>query len=190
MLYGNGIDVSGRENDTFLLFCIKQGIVNYVNLTLLQDPSLMSRQKGRPLLDFAVLLLLDDPSSNIRFRMCKILLKHGALPNETYREVSPWTKVISHLARRKPQNIIWLDLVTAFILRNASMVVTVINYDLGVAMAVKSILEDTFLRTSQPGSDTLKRLLKEHRGEHLTEQQPPRADTSILNRPTTASGKS
>ncbi|KAH8747260.1 hypothetical protein BGZ57DRAFT_971293 [Hyaloscypha finlandica] len=172
VLHGNGIDFSGRENDTFLSFCIEQDIVNYVESTLLQDPSLTSRKKGRPLLGFAVSSLLDDPSSNIRFRMCKILLKHGASPNETYRGVSPWTKVISHLARRTPQNTIWLDLVTAFISRNASMVAPVTNYDLGVAMATKSILEDTFLR------------------EHSTEQQSPRADASILNRAITASGKS
>lgn len=190
VLHGNGIDFSGRENDTFLSFCIEQDIVNYVESTLLQDPSLTSRKKGRPLLGFAVSSLLDDPSSNIRFRMCKILLKHGASPNETYRGVSPWTKVISHLARRTPQNTIWLDLVTAFISRNASMVAPVTNYDLGVAMATKSILEDTFLRTSQPGSDTLKRLLEELPGEHSTEQQSPRADASILNRAITASGKS
>jgi hypothetical protein len=70
------------------------------------------------------------------------------------------------------------------------MVATVTNYDLGVAMAAKSILGDTFLRTSQPGSDTLKRLLEEHPGEYSTEQQPPRADASILNRAITASGES
>jgi len=70
------------------------------------------------------------------------------------------------------------------------MAVTVDNYDLGAALAAKSILEDTFLRTSQPGSDTLKRLLEEHPDENSSEKQSPQADTSIVNRPIIASAKS
>ncbi|KAI1377629.1 hypothetical protein F4677DRAFT_42993 [Hypoxylon crocopeplum] len=179
LLHGTSIDRSGQEHDTFLSFCIEQGVFTYVRSILLHDPGVIQKKSGRPLLHFAVLSLIKDPSNETRAWMCKMLLEHGASPNQTYDGLSPWSLVMIYLARHLPlsdtQRPIWLDLVTAFIIRDASMTVSVASHNSNVTMTAKSVLEMTFLLPPRPDSDTLRRLLEEHPSRYSARQLSSRA---------------
>ncbi|RMJ07602.1 hypothetical protein CDV36_012796 [Fusarium kuroshium] len=184
----------GREDDTFLSFCIQKGAYNYVRSILQQNTGLVHEKKGRPLLDYAVSSLIDEPNDNTRCRMCKLLLEHGASPNENHKDVSPWAKLILYLARNRglfhgdlltTQIPAWLDLITLFISRKASLTITVTDQRLGESMTARSILEDTFLLDTQRSTGTLKKILEEHSREDQAERVSDRNPAPMLNANTT-----
>ncbi|KAK3381264.1 hypothetical protein B0H63DRAFT_198516 [Podospora didyma] len=190
-LHGNDIvNMAERESDTLLSFCIEQGIINYVQVVLRQDPGdapgVITR---RPLLDYAVSPLLEEPSSNTRIQMCKLLLEQGSSPNQRYkleqpfRELSSWERVLSYLntllhhqsshrallaAVRQP---VWLDLIMTFILHGARLTMFAIrdgSGDLVATMAPTSVLHAIYLLGAPSmNSEALKRLLEQrHLADH------------------------
>ncbi|KAH7237239.1 hypothetical protein B0J15DRAFT_431084 [Fusarium solani] len=195
LLHGSDESRSDREDDTFLSFCIQRGVYNYVRSILQQNDGLANGKKGRPLLDYAVSSLIDEPHNDTRCRMCKLLLEHGASPNEIHKDVSPWAKLVLYLARNRAlfdddslttQTPAWLDLVTLFISRKASLTITVTDQRLGESMTARQILEDTFLLNTRRSTGALKKVLEEHSREDQTEQLSPRSPTPLLNTNATA----
>jgi hypothetical protein len=167
-------DATGQQHDTFLSFCIEKNVLNYVRLALQKDPSLVHGNHGRPLLDYAVTSLLDDPMNRSKVDTCKTLLEFGSPPNQVYNAVSPWEKILLHLfgLRRIPDNSslvmhnsMWLDLIVAFIKRNSDLSNRVLGDAYVGYPTARSILQHAVLQIQEPAANMIRSLLEEHSGD-------------------------
>lgn len=178
----------GQQHDTFLSFCIEKNVSKYVRIVLQKDPSLVLGSNGRPLLDYAVTSLLDDPMNRSKVDMCKTLLDFGSPPNQAYNAVSPWAKIISHLARLRHisdnsslvmQNSMWLDLIVAFIKRNSDLSFHILGDMYGEFLTARAVLQDLILQIQEPGANMIRSLLEEYSGDKCTTK--PSARTLAFN---------
>jgi hypothetical protein len=84
--------------NTFLSLVVQFGLSKFVHhtLTINGDRSRTnSAKKGRPLLDYALCPLLDIDYSLITPEIIKVLLDHGANPNEKFGHTTCWQNALS-----------------------------------------------------------------------------------------------
>ncbi|OBT87619.1 hypothetical protein VE02_02732 [Pseudogymnoascus sp. 03VT05] len=79
----------GNWQDDFLAVAVTYGLHRYVAQKLGNGNSILRRKKGRPYLDYALRHTVGNPGIYSP-DMVKVLLDHGAKPNEKFDGRSPW----------------------------------------------------------------------------------------------------
>jgi hypothetical protein len=77
-------------NDSFLSLAIQFGLQNYVKGELGNSDKIVRSKKGRPLLDYALYPSPIGPSDLVTPEMVRLLLDHGANPNERFGKRTCW----------------------------------------------------------------------------------------------------
>jgi hypothetical protein len=75
--------------DDFLAVAVTYGLHSYVAQRLGNGNSILRRKKGRPYLDYALYHTVGNPGAYSP-DMVKVLLDHGAKPNQKFDGRSPW----------------------------------------------------------------------------------------------------
>ncbi|RDL33042.1 uncharacterized protein BP5553_08481 [Venustampulla echinocandica] len=114
-----------RGENSIISIAIEFGLYSYARCKILRDPKIISNISGRPLLHYAVCPFPFGIEYKTRTRIVKLLLEHGADPNESYPLVfgynghenwSPWqTALYWAYYGEGPKLAVWLELMTLFI---------------------------------------------------------------------------
>lgn len=105
-----GMYFDESNSNSFLALAIQSRLCLYVKYKLTKDHKLMRAKKGRPLLDYALRPNIVTPTKLphlvefIDFEMVRILLEHGADPNEKvsiYANMTVWGLFLLHCFERQ-----------------------------------------------------------------------------------------
>ena len=93
---GQGPRYQLGSTTSFLTFAVMKELKIYVNEKLNQDPSLLHKKKGRPLLDYALDPLLPPRRLKLhpRLEMVQELLGRGADPNQAWAGSTVWRRFL------------------------------------------------------------------------------------------------
>ncbi|KAK3686538.1 hypothetical protein LTR37_019708 [Vermiconidia calcicola] len=100
-VHWSGLLSFGHPNEelshcNLLSLAVTYSIIPYIEMKIVERPTIVTEHEGRPLLDFALLSSAALPHSSglIEPRVVEFLLKHGALPNELFSGRSVWARFL------------------------------------------------------------------------------------------------
>ncbi|KAE9367546.1 hypothetical protein N431DRAFT_513953 [Stipitochalara longipes BDJ] len=81
------------ENN-FLSIAVQFGLSKFLDTNLGKEDKILEAKKGRPLLDYAMSPPPIVQNNLITADVVKVLLKHGAKPNEKYKRKTCWQNAL------------------------------------------------------------------------------------------------
>ncbi|KAF4633368.1 hypothetical protein G7Y89_g4751 [Cudoniella acicularis] len=191
-----GSNVDYESCSSFLSFAIEYGISSYVRSKVYQDPTVISRKRGRPLLHYAV--CPNRTISNIPHRpeLVNLLLDYGSSPNEVFKDITPWQSALSHLAMQHLQEIMeteentenetavttiklidWVEIIALLIKHGAEPNVSVwLKNDLEIRqrLSAVNIIMHAFSRQFPIQASDIRRMLISRGSNHHATKRPTR----------------
>ena len=178
---------------SFISFAIEYGIASYVRSKVYQDPRIIRRKRGRPLLDYGV---TPNPAiSNIPHRpdLVNLLSEYGASPNEEFRGTTPWKSALYHLAMQNLHKIMetdedtenvttinlsdWVDIITLLVKNGAEpniMISVKYSREIQPELSAINIIMHAFGRQFPIQATEIRRMLVSRRAKHHAAKRPVR----------------